>query len=171
MTSLRLCRSASIEANGAATAIEISRTTPHTPTAVAPPTPYAQTVTAVAYAQSPIIEPANARLTRRSPGLRKTVRSDIPVSRTALLALLIRCTRSFADRSGSGSRQVQPLRVSVQCLRRGLDGNPAGTLSAGRSGPAGSTGEADRGWHRRGRPRTPAPPCATCRKHRHARGG
>src|SRR5262245_47992188 len=51
------------------------------PTALAPPTPYAQTATAVAYAQLPIREPQNASCSRRRLRLTKTDFSDPPVSR------------------------------------------------------------------------------------------
>ena len=92
ITRLRGSRSASIDANGVTAAISSSRTTPQTPTAVTPPTPNAHTVTAVAYAQSPIRDPASARLTRRSPGLRNTIASESRVSRAAPVAALISST-------------------------------------------------------------------------------
>ena len=53
------------DAIGASTAMPISRTAPQMPTALAPRTSYAQTVTAVAYAQSPMTEPAKASSMRR----------------------------------------------------------------------------------------------------------
>src|SRR5437899_1456222 len=83
ITYLRGSRSASIAANGVTKLKSPSLATPQTPTAVAPPTPYAQTATAVLYAQSPISEPANARLIRRRPGFLNTVESDPEVSRMA----------------------------------------------------------------------------------------
>ena len=82
MTFLRAIRSAKVAPSGAVTAMRPSRMPVQTPTAVTPPTPYAQTVTAVAYAQSPIIDPVRAIWTRRSPGFRKTEAIEEPVSRT-----------------------------------------------------------------------------------------
>ena len=83
MTPLRETLSTIAEANGVTTAISSRRTVPQIPTAVMPPASYAHTTIAVAYAQSPIAEPAKARFSRRRAGLRKTVPSEVPVSRTA----------------------------------------------------------------------------------------
>src|SRR5947209_10887145 len=70
-----------------------------TPTAVAPPCSYAYTENAVAYAQSPIIDPANPSWTRLRPGFRKTSRSD-----------------RLASASFSLSDPMHPKRMRTRCL-------------------------------------------------------
>src|SRR5450432_4700120 len=58
------------------------RMTPRTPSAVGPPFSKAYNPMTTEYAQSPMLEPANARFSRRNPGLRNTRRIAVVDSRT-----------------------------------------------------------------------------------------
>ena len=101
-TALRERRSTTVEPKGVATAMRASRTPAQSPTRAAPPSRYAQTVTAVEYAQSPTSEAARASCIRLREGLANTARRARHVSPRAARPLFGRasgCSVSTATAS------------------------------------------------------------------------